>query len=182
MKELALNILDIAENSVRAGATLTQIRLVDTADTRTLTITDDGCGMDAATAARVTDPFCTSRTTRKVGMGLPLLKLEAEQTGGRLTVTSRAAADHPDDHGTVVEAVFHLRHIDCLPLGDVAETMVTLIQGHPDTDFRLEHRRPERPPVTLDTRELRTVLEEVPLNSYEVLQWIRDHLREQYAG
>ena len=167
MKELALNILDIAENSVRAGATLTEIRLVDTADTRTLTITDE---------------FCTSRTTRKVGMGLPLLKLEAEQTGGGLTVTSRAAADCPDRHGTVVEAVFHLRHIDCLPLGDVAETLVTLIQGHPDTDFRLEHQRFERPPVTLDTRELRTVLEEVPLNSYAVLQWIRDHLREQYAG
>lgn len=182
MKELALNILDIAENSVRAGATLTEIRLVDTADTRTLTITDDGCGMDAPTVARVTDPFCTSRTTRKVGMGLPLLKLEAEQTGGGLTVTSRAAADCPDRHGTVVEAVFHLRHIDCLPLGDVAETLVTLIQGHPDTDFRLEHQRFERPPVTLDTRELRTVLEEVPLNSYAVLQWIRDHLREQYAG
>ena len=107
---------------------------------------------------------------------------EVELGGGGLTVTSRAAADYPDRHGTVVEAVFHLRHIDCLPLGDVAETMVTLIQGHPDTDFRLEHRRPERPPVTLDTRELRAVLEEVPLNSYEVLQWIRDHLREQYAG
>lgn len=182
MKELALNILDIAENSVRAGAALTEIQLADTADTRTLTITDDGCGMDAATVARVTDPFCTTRTTRKVGLGLPLLKLEAEQTGGTLTVTSRSAADYPDCHGTVVVAVFRLGHIDCLPLGDVPETMATLIQGHPDTDFRLEHQRFERSPVTLDTRELRAVLEEVPLNSYEVLQWIRDHLREQYAG
>lgn len=182
MKELSLNILDIAENSLRAGATLTEICLTDRGDTRTLRIADDGCGMDAETVARVTDPFCTTRTTRKVGMGLPLLKLEAEQTGGRLTVTSRDAARYPADHGTVVEAVFYTDHIDCLPLGNVTETLVTLIQGHPDRDFRFEHRRTAGEPVTLDTRQLRQVLEDVPLNSFEVLQWIRDHLNEQYAG
>lgn len=180
MKELSLNILDIAENSVKAGATLTEI-LLDEADSRlTLTIRDNGCGMTAEVVQSVTDPFYTTRTTRKVGMGLPLLKLEAEMTGGSVSVTSRAAAEHPDDHGTVVTATFATDHIDCPPLGDVTATMVTLIQGHPDTDFRFCHTTAEHE-VTLDTRELRAVLEDVPLNSYEVLQWIEGFLREQYS-
>ncbi len=180
MKELSLNILDIAENSVKAGATLTAISLTDTADTRTLTITDDGCGMDADTVRRVTDPFYTTRTTRRVGMGLPLLILAAEQTGGHVTVVSRDEATHPTDHGTEVTAVFRTDHIDCVPLGDVISTVTTLIQGHPNTDFRFTHTREGAPPVELDTRALRQVLEDVPLDSYEILLWIRDYLQEQY--
>lgn len=117
MKELSLNMLDIAENSVRAGAALTQLLLTETADTRTLEIRDDGCGMDAETVRRVTDPFYTTRTTRRVGMGLPLLRLAAEQTGGTLMVVSRPAAEYPQAHGTTVTAVFHTDHIDCVPLG-----------------------------------------------------------------
>ena len=182
MKELSLNILDIAENSLKAGATLTEIRLCQTQDTLTLTIADDGCGMDADTVERVTNPFYTTRTTRKVGLGLPLLRLAAEQTGGSLTVTSRDAATYPDDHGTVVTAVFHTDHIDCPPLGDAAETLVTLIQGHPDRDFLFVHTRPQGSAVELDTRPVRELLEDVPLNSYEVLQWFRDSLRQAYAA
>ncbi len=180
MKELALNILDIAENSVKAGATLTQIRLEETGDTLTLTITDNGCGMDADTVRGVVDPFYTTRTTRPVGMGLPLLKLEAEQTGGTLSVVSRDEKTNPREHGTTVTAVFHTDHIDCVPLGDVTATVVTLIQGHPDTDFYLCHTRPGKEQVEMDTRELRQVLEDVPLNNYEVLQWIEGSLKEQY--
>ena len=94
MKELSLNILDIAQNSLRAGAAHVEIALADRADgLRALTVTDDGSGMDAALLSRVTDPFSTTRTTRPVGLGLPLLKLAAEQTGGTLTVESRTAAD-----------------------------------------------------------------------------------------
>lgn len=182
VKELSLNILDIAENSVKAGAALTEILLTETADTLELTIRDDGCGMDAETVRRVTDPFYTTRTTRAVGMGLPLLKLEAEQTGGTMCVTSRDAATYPDSHGTAVTAVFCTGHIDCVPLGDVVSTVTTLIQGHPDTDFRFCHRRPAGEPVELDTRELRAVLEDVPLDSFEVLQWIQGDLREQYGA
>ena len=180
MKELSLNILDVAENSVKARATLTQILLSEAANTLTLTIADDGCGMDAETVARVTDPFYTTRTTRSVGLGLPLLKLEAEMTGGGLEVTSRHEAEHPNDHGTTVTAVFHTDHIDCPPLGDVIATMTTLIQGHPDTDFLFRHEREGRESVELDTRELRLVLEDVPLDSYEVLQWIQGFLTESY--
>lgn len=180
MKELSLNILDVAENSVKARATLTQILLSEAANTLTLTIADDGCGMDAETVGRVTDPFYTTRTTRSVGLGLPLLKLEAEMTGGGLEVTSRHEAEHPNDHGTTVTAVFHTDHIDCPPLGDVIATMTTLIQGHPDTDFLFRHEREGRESVELDTRELRLVLEDVPLDSYEVLQWIQGFLTESY--
>lgn len=180
MKELSLNILDIAENSVKARAALTQILLSETANTLTLTIADDGCGMDAETVRRVTDPFYTTRTTRSVGLGLPLLKLEAEMTGGDVTVNSRYKADFPDDHGTVVTAVFHTDHIDCPPLGDVIATVTTLIQGHPDADFLFRHERIDCPTVELDTRELRRVLEDVPLDSYEVLQWIEGFLKEAY--
>ena len=182
MKELSLNILDITENSVKAGATLTRIELTETEDTLTVAITDDGCGMTKETVRRVTDPFYTTRTTRSVGLGLPLLRMAAEMTGGSVTVASRHKDAHPADHGTCVTAVFHHRHIDCPPLGDVISTLTTLIQGHPDTDFLFRHSRPHGDTVELDTRELRTVLEDVPLDSFEVLQWIQGYLREAYEA
>ncbi len=179
MKELSLNILDIAENSVKAGASLTTIEIIEQGDTLTLTITDDGSGMTDEVLKSVTNPFYTTRTTRKVGMGLPLLKLESEMTGGKLNVESRHIEKYPENHGTVVSAVFFKNHIDCTPLGDVTESIVTLIHGHPDTDFLFIHKTDERE-VSLDTRELRTVLEDVPLNTFEVIEWIRDNLKEQY--
>jgi len=98
MKELSLNILDIVENSVKAGATLTEILLTEQAGVLTLTVKDDGCGMTEETVKRVTDPFYTTRTTRAVGLGLPLLKLEAQQTGGDVTVTSRDKETYPETH------------------------------------------------------------------------------------
>lgn len=181
MKELSLNILDIAENSVKAGATLITVSLTQAGNVLTIEITDDGCGMDAETVRRVTDPFYTTRTTRKVGLGLPLLKLEAEQTGGTLTVTSRTAAQCPDGHGTTVRATFHTDHIDCMPLGDVTATLLTLIQGHPQEELAFSHRT-DAGTVTLDTRQLREVLGDVPLDTYEVLKWIEGYLREQYQS
>lgn len=182
MKELSLNILDVAENSVKAGATLIGIELDETGDLLTLRITDNGCGMTPEILAGVTDPFYTTRTTRKVGLGLPLLKLAAEQTGGTMTVTSRHESTHPEDHGTEVTATFHTNHIDCTPMGDVVSSVVTLIQGNPEREFLFRHRRPQGT-VELDTRQIREVLgADVPLNSFEVLQWITDYLREQYGG
>ena len=178
MKEISLNILDIAENSVKAGATLTEIYVDEIGDELTLTIKDDGCGMDEETVKSVTDPFYTTRKTRKVGLGIPLLKLACEQTGGSLLITSSTDAMY---HGTTVKAVFLKNHIDFTPLGDVTSSIVTLIQGHPDTDFLFRHRN-EIGEVELDTRELRAVLEDVPLDTYEVIVWIRDNLGEQYEA
>ena len=176
MKEISLNILDITENSVKAGATLTEIYVDEVGDTLTLTIKDDGCGMTEETVKSVTDPFYTTRTTRKVGLGIPLLKLACEQTGGSLSIISSV---DDDTHGTTVTAVFFKNHIDFTPLGDVISSIVTLIQGHPNTDFLFRHST-ERGTVELDTREIRAVLDDVPLDTYEVILWIRDNLEEQY--
>lgn len=181
MKELSLNILDITENSVKAKATLTKILLNETDDILEIVIEDNGTGMTNEVLMGVTDPFYTTRTTRKVGMGLPLLKLQAEQTGGGISVSSVHINDDSENHGTVVKALFYKNHIDFTPLGDVVSTIVTLIQGHPDTDFLFEHKFNENT-VTLDTRELRKILEDVPLNSYDVIKWIEGFLLEQYSS
>lgn len=178
MKEISLNILDITENSVKAGASLTEIYIWESDTELILTIKDNGHGMDEETVRSVTDPFYTTRTTRKVGLGIPLLKLACEQTGGDLSITSSKDADK---HGTTVKALYKKDHIDFTPLGDVTSSIVTLIQGHPDTDFLFRHTV-NGAEVELDTRELRTVLEDVPLDTYEVICWIRENLQEQYSA
>ncbi len=181
MKELSLNILDIAQNSIHAEATLVEILLAEDADALTITIKDNGKGMSAEFLASVTDPFSTTRKTRKVGMGLPLLKLAAEQTGGTMTIESCERALCPDSHGTAVTAVFCKTHLDFTPLGDVISTVVSLIQGAPDVDFVFRHTKPDRT-VELDTRAMREVLgEDVPLSDPAVLMWAREALEEQYA-
>ncbi len=179
MKEISLNILDIAKNSTKAGASLTVITIDETEDTLTLTIEDNGHGMDEETLKGVCDPFYTTRTTRKVGMGIPLLKLSAEQTDGSFHIESKAQKDFPDSHGTKVTAVFNKNHIDYTPLGDVTFSITTLIQGDPDVDFLYTHNLPECT-VSLDTRELREQLGDVPLSTYEVIVWISEYLKEQY--
>lgn len=188
MKELSLNILDISENSTKAGATLVEISLAEANHILTLMVRDNGCGMTPEILRRVTDPFCTTRTTRKVGLGIPLLKLAAEQTGGAVTIESRHQSEFPEAHGTTVTAVFHTDHIDSPPLGDIVSTIVTIIQGHPDTDFLFTHSsdgaggRPAYD-VRLDTREMREVLGgDIPLSSPEVLEWVASSLREQYGS
>lgn len=181
MKELSLNVLDIAKNSVKAKATLIDISLREAGNKLTLTITDDGCGMKPEVVATVMNPFYTTRTTRKVGMGIPLLMLAAEQTGGTVTIESRHEETHPTDHGTVVTATFFTDHIDFTPIGDLVASIETLIMGSPEIDFTFVHNMNGRQ-VTLDTRQLREVLGDVPLDSYEVIQWIGQYLREQYEA
>lgn len=179
MKELSLNILDIAKNSTKALATLVEILITEDKEILTITISDNGTGMTEEVLASVTSPFSTSRTTRKVGMGIPLFKFAAEQTGGTLTVKSRHVDEYPENHGTSTTALFYKNHIDFTPLGDVTSSLVTLIQGNPDIDFRFSHKT-DSGEVSLDTRDIREVLEEVPLDSFEVLSWIEENLREQY--
>ncbi len=182
MKELSLNILDIAENSVKAGAELTEIIIEETEEKLTVVIRDDGCGMDDETLKQVTNPFYTTRTTRKVGLGIPFYKLSAEQTGGGLSIESRSQKEFPENHGTTLTALFYKNHIDFTPLGDVVATVTTLIQGHPDTDFLFKHIKKGKC-VELDTRVLRQTLgDEVPLSTYEVIKWIEEFLNEQYIN
>lgn len=182
MKELSLNILDITENSLKAKSSFTEILLTEEGDTLTITIRDNGVGMSKEMVMRVTDPFCTSRTTRKVGLGVPFFKLAAEQTGGSFKIESRSIDDYPDNHGTVVEAVFYKNHIDFTPLGEIVDTIITLIQGHPDSDFYFLHKVGENE-VTVDTREIRQELgNKIPLSDIEILCWIREYLNEQYIN
>ncbi len=180
MKELSLNVLDIAENSVTARSTLINIDILESDETLTLTIRDDGCGMSKEMVESVTDPFCTTRKTRKVGLGIPFLKMEAEMTGGSFSIESKSESEYPDDHGTVTSATFYKNHIDFIPLGDIISSVCTLIHGAGKIDIAYTHKTPEID-VSLDTRELRAVLgEEISLAEPEVLEWIRQYLSEQY--
>lgn len=185
MKELSLNILDIAENSVKAKATVVKILIDETENekenTLKITISDNGCGMTEEVLKNVTDPFYTTRTTRKVGLGLPFLKLAAEQTGGNLKIVSKSKKEEKTNHGTTVTACFNKNHIDFTPLGDIVSTVVTLIQGHPETDFIFIHTKNKKESAVLKTEELRKILgKDIPLNSFEVITWIKDFLTESY--
>ncbi len=181
MKELSLNILDIAKNSVKAGAENILIKLDETDEKLTLTISDDGCGMSEEMVQNVMDPFCTTRTTRKVGMGVPLLKLAAEQTGGKIEIQSVSKDADPINHGTTVTAEFFKNHLDFTPLGDVVSSITVLIQGAPDIEWKYIHNL-NGGSVELDTKELREVLGDVPLDTYEVIKWIEDFLNESYES
>lgn len=174
MRELSLNLLDIAQNSISAGARLITLTVEEDAgaDRLTLRVEDDGCGMTPEQVAKVRDPFYTTRTTRPVGMGIPLFRMAAEATGGTLDIESEPGK------GTAVTAVFGLSHIDRLPLGDVDGTIVTLIQMNPALDFVYRHAVDGREFV-LDTRQLREILGEVPLDEPGVIAWIGEYLREQ---
>ena len=177
MKELSLNILDVAKNSVRAGATRIVIDLdTDANGILTLRIADNGCGMDEEVVKNVTDPFYTTRTTRKVGLGLPLLKMAAEQTGGSLKIVS---STEKGKSGTELCAVFDTVSIDCMPMGDIVSTVCILIAGSPEVDFEFTDRNAERC-VSLKTAELREVLGEVSLAEPEVQVWMSEYLKEQY--
>ncbi|MBO5858557.1 MAG: sensor histidine kinase [Clostridia bacterium] len=179
MKELSLNVLDIAQNSVKAKAKNVLIKITETETTLTFEIEDDGCGMSEEMVENVINPFCTTRTTRKVGLGIPLLKLAAEQTGGSVEIKSVSEQVDPANCGTKVTAVFFKNHLDFTPLGDIVSTVTALIQGSPDIEWRFEHHL-ESGKVELDTKELREVLGDVPLDTYEVIKWIEAYLIEGY--
>lgn len=174
MQEISLNILDLAQNSISAQADLIEIT-VDTSvknDTLTVIIKDNGCGMTDERVKMVTDPFYTTRTTRKVGLGIPLFKMAAEMSGGSFKITSKLG------EGTEVVGVFGLSNIDRMPLGNINETIKSLIYCNPNVNFvytRLVSGRS----FTLDTRELKSVLGDVPLNEKDVMKWISDFLNEQ---
>ena len=180
MKELSLNILDVTKNSVTAGAADIEI-LLDTSEDGwlTLTIRDNGCGMSEEVQKRVHDPFYTTRTTRKVGMGLPLLKMAAEQTGGEMKIISSADAL---SHGTTISATFDTKSIDFMPIGDIVSTVTILIMGSPKIHFVFRDTDP-RGTVLLDTDELVATLgEEISLAEPEIIGWIEDYLNEQYQN
>lgn len=175
MNEISLHILDILQNSIKAGATLITvvIELDETKGLLRVSITDNGCGMDEEYVQRVTDPFTTGRTTRRVGLGIPLFKASAEATGGSLTVTSRKG------EGTEVTAVFDYTHIDCPPLGNMTDTFVAQVMSHPELDFEYSYVT-GKGRMDVSTREMRAILgEAVALNDPSVIAWLRESIENE---
>lgn len=175
MRELSLNVMDVAQNSITAGASLITIRVAEDRQKgeMVISIEDNGKGMSEEQVRQVIDPFYTTRTTRKVGLGVPLFKMEAEMTGGDFSIQSRVG------EGTLVTARFCTDHVDMIPLGDIDNIILLLITCNPDRDFWFVHQVDGRQ-AELDTRQLREALGgEVPLNEPDVVQWIREYLQEQ---
>ena len=173
MEDISLHILDVAENSVSAGATLIKITISEETakDLFSVEIEDNGKGIPEDIRPKVLDPFVTTRTTRKVGLGLPLLAQAARDTGGDITVKTA------DTSGTIVTATFRQSHIDMKPLGNISETLVVLIAGNPQVDFLFTYTK-NRNAFSLDTREIKKELDGVPITSPPALSFLKKYLSE----
>lgn len=171
MNNLAFHITDIVSNSIRAKATYISLDIQANEREITLRVADNGCGMDAETIARVTDPFYTTRTTRKVGLGLPFLIQNAEQTGGSVCITSQPGK------GTEVTARFVASNIDCPPWGDLPTTVAMLITGNPEVNLAFTYES-ETSVFALSTQEVKEALDGMPLSHPQVMLFIREMIRE----
>ncbi len=173
MKELSLHILDIVQNSVKAKATEIKIDINESREENLLeiSIADNGCGMSEELLARVKDPFATTRTTRKVGMGISLFEAAAQQCGGHLEIDSELGM------GTTLYVCFELDNIDRAPVGDMAETMVTILMSAPEINYVYTHRR-SGGEFVFDTKDIKETLGDVPLTNPEVLGWIKEYINE----
>jgi len=169
MKDISLHLLDIVQNSIRAKASEIIIRIQAEVQSGwyKLSVEDNGCGMEGSLLETVTDPFVTSRTTRKVGLGLPLLKQSAEQSGGTLSIRSEKGK------GCSVEATFRNDHIDCLPEGDIAGVMALLITANESMEFIFDYSVPGSS-YSLNTREVKEILNGVPLNDPEIYRALKE--------
>ncbi|MBO5734344.1 MAG: ATP-binding protein [Clostridia bacterium] len=176
MLELSLHVLDIVNNSIKAKATEIEIEINEQVlkNTLTISIKDNGCGMDKEFLKTVTDPFKTIRTTRKVGMGLSMFQAAAEATGGKLKISSKKGV------GTLVCVTFTYDHIDRQPLGNMAETMQILTSGNDSIDFIYHHIKEDKE-FLFDTRQIKEILGDVSLANPEITMWIRGHIEEGLA-
>ncbi len=177
MRELALHLLDIAENSVAAGATTIQIVAEEDLahDRLKLAVIDDGSGMDAQMVARVTDPFVTTRTTRKVGLGIPLLKAAAEACNGFLNIASTPGK------GTRIDAEFQHSHIDRMPLGDLPSTWLTLLVSYPDIHWIFQYKNGSSC-FEFDDTLFKREIGDLALTEPTILAFLRQCLQEGVSG
>lgn len=173
MTELALHILDIVQNSISAKATLIEIEVDENTvnDTMNINIRDNGVGMDAQTLVKASEPFFTSRTTRKVGMGLALLKQAAEQCNGSFALTSEPGK------GTMVKVTFGLTHFDRQPMGDIAGVMVLLVASNPTLHFRYRHST-HKGEYVFDTDEINEALDGAPIVNAEIKKYLKEMIEE----
>ena len=172
MREISLHILDIVHNSIAAGADLIEVLITeDTKDNIfSVVIRDNGKGMDKELLESVIDPFTTSRSTRKVGLGIPLFKLAAENTGGSFLIKSEVGK------GTEVTANFVHNSIDRQPLGDIAETMLGLFSSYEYIDFVYKHKLDENE-FSVSTEEIKAVLDGVSFSEPSIYIWLSDYLK-----
>jgi hypothetical protein len=177
VRELSLHILDIAENCVTAKADLVRISIHDNTHTDkfSFSVSDNGKGMDEEMLQKVTDPFVTTRTTRKVGLGIPLLKAAAESCNGGLTINSMV------NKGTKISCWFQRSHIDRMPLGDIVNTVTMLIIGYPDVHwiFRYEFNDAM---FEFDDEFFKSELGDISLSEPTLITFLRDHLKEGIEG
>jgi hypothetical protein len=166
--------MDIAENSIAAGATKIEITVKEdiTENLFYICIKDNGSGMDEATLKKATDPFFTGRTVRRVGLGLPLFKQNAERTGGRFEIKSRPNC------GTEVTGCFILDHLDRPPLGDVANTIVIMAAANRSVHFIYTHSTPKGEFV-FDTKKIKKVLDGVPMDNPEIFKALIEMIKEE---
>lgn len=172
MKDLSMHIMDIVQNSISASAGQIEIRISyrKEEDTYSLDIIDNGKGMDNEMLSKVTDPFFTTRKTRKVGMGIPLLKMNAERTGGRFTIESAPG------NGTSVKAEFKPAHPDMLPEGDLEGTIVLLCHSNPEIHFIFSYQY-EGNSYCFDTDEIKEALGEVSISEPMVYPILKELLK-----
>ena len=173
MRELSLNVLDIVQNSITAKASLIEIELIEDIndDILKINIFDNGKGMTEEQIKSVTDPFYTTRTTRKIGLGIPLFKMAAEMSGGTFKIESAVGV------GTKIYTSYIHSSIDRMPVGNINETVSMLIRMNPDIDFIYTHSYNEKS-YSLNTRELRAQLDDIPLDTPDVIDWINEYLTE----
>lgn len=176
MVDLSLHLMDIMQNSIRAEASLVEVGIIaeKSKDLLEMYIKDNGKGMTEEIMGKVTDPFHTSRTTRKVGLGIPLFKDAAEMAGGQLTIQSMPG------EGTTVTATFQIDNIDRKPLGDIPDTMAMSIMSYPNLEFHLTLRNDETEYV-FRTEDVRAQIGELPINDVVIVNFIRDMLAEQIS-
>jgi hypothetical protein len=169
MRELSLHILDIIENSVKAKSTLIEAEVNVKDDYLYIIIKDNGVGMDKEFLAKVIDPFTTTRTTRNVGLGIPLLKQAAEMAEGKFDIQSVLG------EGTILNASFKLDSIDRMPLGNLVETIMTVL--NPKIDFVWKYSINDNEFI-FDTREVKKELDGIPIDSLEIMVFLKDYLKE----
>ncbi|MBI4699109.1 MAG: ATP-binding protein [Nitrospirae bacterium] len=173
MEDLSLHILDIAENSINAGASKIRIKINESPGKNILTveISDNGKGMDEKAIKMAQDPFYTTKSRKKVGLGIPFLAQSAREAMGDISIRSGK------DKGTVISATFQYDHIDRKPLGDIEQTLTVLIAANPVIDFAYEHRRGRRV-YRMDTAEIKQKLRDMPINHPEVIKYIKDSISQ----
>lgn len=176
LRDISLHIIDLCENSIKADSSRIEILLkVDfNKDELTVSISDNGVGMDSEMLSKVGDPFTTGRTTRNVGLGIPFFKQACEMTGGFVDIESRR------NEGTTIKGKMVVSHIDRLPLGDIGETFATLVMSKPDIDFVLRLESNDES-IAISTEEIKRELEDVPITTYEVLEWLKALVNSKVA-